>query len=292
MSKRTATLIGFTAVLMWALLALLSAAAGPVPPFQLTAMTFLIGTLAIVCTWPFRPGALSRLKQPWDVWLVGCVGLCVYHCLYFYAIQNAPAVEASLIAYLWPLLIVLLSALLPGERLKSFHVAGAILGLAGAALIITKGGKVGFSQGLQSGHVAALTSAFVWSGYSVLSRRHARTPSDVVAGFCLITALVSGLIHFAVEPTVVPESWQNWAAIFLLGAMPLGIGFFTWDIGVKNGDIQVLGAAAYAAPLLSTLVMLAAGYAAYSHSLAAACVLIALGAVIAAKDMIFRRVSG
>ena len=41
----------------------------------------------------------------------------IYHCAYFFAIQSAPPVEASLIAYLWPLLIVVFAAFLPGERL-------------------------------------------------------------------------------------------------------------------------------------------------------------------------------
>lgn len=289
MSRQTATLIGFSAVLMWAFLALLSTAAGAIPPFQLTAMSFIIGASAIIATWPFRPQAIKSLYQPWQVWLTGCLGLCVYHCLYFFAIQNAPPVEASLIAYLWPLLIVLFSALLPGEKLKYYHIVGAVLGLAGAFLIITKGGQIGLTGGLQSGHVAALACAFVWSGYSVLSRRYAAVPPDVVAGFCLVTAVVAGGIHFATETTVMPASPQNWLALVLLGALPLGFGFFTWDIGVKRGDIQVLGAASYAAPLLSTLVLLAAGYAELTLALMVACLLITLGAVIAAKDMLFKK---
>ncbi len=286
------TAIGFVAIIMWAFLALLSTAVGPVPPFLLTAMAFLIGALSIMVTWPFRPQAIRSLRQPIGVWVIGCLGLCAYHCLYFYAIQNAPPVEASLIAYLWPLLIVLFSALLPGERLKFHHVLGAICGLAGAALIITKGGQVGFSSGIKSGHVAALACAFVWSSYSLLSRRYPGAPPDVVAGFCLVTSVVAVAIHFAVqEPMIMPVVPSSWVALVLLGVFPLGLAFFTWDIGVKKGDIQVLGAASYASPLLSTLVMLAAGLAAYSNSLVIACLLITLGATLAAKDMIFRRKS-
>lgn len=289
MSKTTATLIGFTAILMWAFLALLGTAAGPVPPFQLTAMTFLVGGLTGAASWLWRPGAIRALRQRWQVWAVGTLGLCVYHCLYFFAIQTAPPVEASLIAYLWPLLIVLFAALLPGERLHVHHVIGAIMGLAGAVLIITRGGAVGLSDGLKLGHVLALACAFIWSGYSVVSRRFGDVPTDVVAGFCLITAVVAGALHLALEPTVWPQAAGQWLAIGLLGLFPLGIGFFTWDIGVKKGDIMVLGAASYAAPLLSTLVLLAGGFAAYHWSIAVACLLITLGAMIAAKDMLFRR---
>jgi drug/metabolite transporter (DMT)-like permease len=288
-SPKTATVIGSIAIVMWAFLALLSTASGPIPPFQLTAMTFLLGGLTGVASWGFRPGAMAALKQPWQVWLTGTFGLCVYHILYFFAIQNAPPVEASLIAYLWPLLIVLFAALLPGERLRMHHIIGAILGLGGAVMIITKGGAVGLSDGLQLGHILALACAFIWSGYSVLSRRLGNVPTDVVAGFCLITAIVAFVLHVSLETTVWPVTTEQWLAIALLGIFPLGVAFYTWDIGVKQGDIMVLGAASYAAPLLSTLVLLAFGYATFHWTIGVACLLITAGAVIAAKDMIFKR---
>jgi drug/metabolite transporter (DMT)-like permease len=286
-TRNRATLIGFTAILMWAFLALLATASGNVPPFQLTAMCFLIGGLAGVASWVWRPTAIQSFRQSWQVWVTGTFGLCVYHCLYFFAIQNAPPVEASLIAYLWPLLIVLFAALLPGETLRWYHVLGAILGLTGAIVIITKGGTVGLSAGLKSGHIMALACAFIWSGYSVLSRRFGNVPTDIVTGYCLITAVVAFGLHLALEPTVWPQTLIQWIAIGMLGLLPLGLGFFAWDIGVKKGDIIVLGATSYAAPLLSTLVLVAAGFASISWPLAIACLLITAGAVIAAKDMIF-----
>jgi drug/metabolite transporter (DMT)-like permease len=287
MTRKSATMIGFTAILMWAFLALLSTSAGPIPPFQLTAMSFFIGSCTGIIGWIWRPSAIQSLRQNWQVWLVGTFGLCVYHCLYFFAIQNAPPVEASLIAYLWPLLIVLFAALLPGERLRLHHIIGAVLGLIGAVVIITKGGTVGFSAGLKSGHIMALACAFIWSGYSVLSRRLGHVPTDVVTGFCFITAVVAFGLHITLEPTVWPQTTQQWVAIVLLGLLPLGLGFYAWDIGIKKGDIMVLGASSYAAPLLSTVVLVVAGYASASWSVALACLLITLGAVIAAKDMIF-----
>lgn len=287
MTRMSATGIGFAAVLMWAFLAVLSTASGPIPPFQLTAMCFFIGGLSGIISWIWRPTAIHALRQNWQVWLVGTFGLCTYHVLYFFAIQNAPPVEASLIAYLWPLLIVLFAAMLPGERLRPHHVIGAVLGLAGAIVIITNGGTVGLSTGLKPGHVMALACAFIWSGYSVLSRRLGHVPTDVVAGFCLITAAVSLVFHLVLEPTVWPQTASQTAAILLLGFLPLGLGFYAWDYGVKKGDIMVLAASSYAAPLLSTLVLVAAGYASASWTLASACLMITAGAAIAAKDMIF-----
>jgi drug/metabolite transporter (DMT)-like permease len=288
MRRSSATLIGFTAVLMWALLALMSAASGAVPPFQLAAMTFLIGGLMGAVTWPFRKGAMASLHQGWQVWLLGVGGLFGYHFVYFSAIRAAPAVEVSLIAYLWPLFLVVFSAFLPGERLKLHHIIGVVLGLAGAVVIITGGEGLSLSNGLETGHALAFACSLIWSGYSVLSRRFGKVSTDVVAGFCLITALLSAICHLLFEITVWPADTLQWAAVIGLGLLPVGAAFYSWDYGVKHGDIMVLGAASYASPLLSTLVLVAAGFAPLTWTVVAACLLITAGAVIAAKDMLFK----
>src|SRR5690606_594138 len=141
-----ATLIGFSAVAMWALLALLTDASGTTPPFLLSAITFAIGTAVGLIARPFMPAPDRPTNIPFQAWVIGIGGLFGYHFFYFTARRNARAVEASLIAYLWPLLIVLGSALMPGERLQWHHVAGALLGFAGAALIVTKGGGLAFES--------------------------------------------------------------------------------------------------------------------------------------------------
>lgn len=287
MSRGAATATGFVAVALWALLALFTAASGQVPPFQLAAMTFAIGGAAGACAMAFRPGAARALRQPWPVWAVGIGGLFGYHFVYFSALRAAPPVEAGLIAYLWPLLIVLFSALAPGERLRLHHVAGALLGFAGAGMIVARNG-LQFDPEYGTGYALALLAALIWSSYSVLSRRFRDVPTDAVTGFCLATAAGAALCHLALEDWVTPAGAREWLAILGLGLGPVGLAFFVWDVGVKHGDIQVLGAASYAAPLLSTLVLVAFGFAAPSWTLAAACALITLGAVLAAKDMILR----
>ena len=111
----------------------------------------------------------------------------------------------------------------------------------------------------------------------------------MVAGYCLITAAVAFVLHLALESTVWPETATQWMAIVILGAIPLGAGFYAWDYGCKHGDIMILGALSYAAPLFSVLVLLLAGFGVFHWSVALACILITVGAAIAAKDMLFKR---
>ena len=286
--KTRATLIGFSAILMWALLALFTAASGKMPPFQLSAICFLIGSLPGILVLAARPERARLLRQPAKVWVTGILGLFGYHFLYFTALRNAPAVEAGLIAYLWPLLIVVGSALLPGERLKWNHLLGALLGLGGTVLIVGRNGFA-FDDAYLLGYGAAFLCAFTWSGYSLLTRRFDAASTDLVTGFCLVTSILSLLCHLLLETTVWPETNLEWLAVAGLGLLPVGAAFYAWDYGVKNGDIQILGAASYAAPLLSTFVLILTGFAEPSWRIGLACLLVTGGAVLAAKDMIVRR---
>jgi drug/metabolite transporter (DMT)-like permease len=282
MTRGRATAIGFTAVLMWALLALLTVASGDVPPFLLAALCFAVGGLVGLLDMARRGVPLDRaFGQPPVVWALGIGGIFGFHFFYFTAIRNAPPAQASLVAYLWPLLIVLFSGLLPGERLRPAHLLGAALAFAGVALLL--GPQAAALSGAHlTGYAAALACALFWSGYSVLSRVFGQAPTESVAGFCLVSAVLAALCHLALEPTVWPRDAGEWLAVLALGLGPVGGAFYVWDIGMKRGDVQLLGTAAYAAPLLSTALLVATGAAQPTLSLLAATALITGGAALAA----------
>ena len=279
MSRRSATLIGFSAIALWALLALLTIFSAPMPPFQLNAITFAIGGM-VGLVWTVRRGIGVLRRVSLKSYIFGTAALFGYHALYFTAFRIGPDASTGLIAYLWPLLIVLFSGLLPQETLRARHVAGAVLGLCGAGLIVTASGSAGAP-------ITALALAFLcaltWAGYSVASRIMGDVPTEAVTVYCLATAVLSLLAHMALETTIWPQTHIGWASVIALGIGPVGIAFFTWDIGMKRGDIQLLGTASYAAPLLSTLALMAAGITQPSLTIGLAAVLITAGALLAAS---------
>ena len=282
MSRNRATLIGFTAVLQWALLALFTIGSAPVPPLLLNAMCFAIGG-ALGLIWTLANGRMAVLKTvPLRVYVLSTLGLFGAHFLYFTAFRMAPMAETGLIAYLWPLIIVLMSGLLPGEKLKPLHILGAVVAFAGAALIVQRGGGV-MNANTLPGFGVAFVFACVWASYSVLSRRIGDVPTESVTVFCLAAALLSASAHMALETTIWPQSALGWASVAALGVGPVGLAFFTWDVGMKRGDIQLLGVASYAAPLLSTFALVAVGITKPSSTILIAAGLIAGGAALAAR---------
>lgn len=282
MTRQKATAIGFTAILMWALLALMTIGSTPVPPFLLNALCFGIGgTIGLV--WIGFGAGFGVLRQvSWKVYAFGTIGLFGYHALYFTAFRIAPFAEVGLIAYLWPLFIVLFSGLLPGEKLRLFHVIGALVAFAGAGLIVMSRGEAADTIPML-GLVLAFGCALAWAAYSVLSRQLGAVPTESVVAYCLMTAALSVPTHLMFEDTLWPQGGWGWLSVIGLGLGPVGAAFFTWDIGMKKGDIQLLGVASYAAPLLSTLALIAGGKAEAKPVLLLAALLITVGALLAAR---------
>lgn len=285
-----ATLVGLGAIGLWAALASLTVYAGPIPPFQLLAMTFAVGTLVGLLYARLTGQSLSVLASvPTASWALGVYGLLAYHACYFFALQRAPALEASLVNYLWPLLIVVLSGLLPerlgGKGLAWWHVVGALLGFAGTGVILLSAkGRPEFS-GSVLGYTFAFAAAIIWSSYSVASRLFAAVPSVAVIGSCAATAFGSLLLHLLLETATWPTTTTAWLAVLGLGLGPVGLAFYLWDEGMKHGDVRLLGAVSYATPVVSTFVMAVLGLGEATTSIWIAALLITAGALLASRDL-------
>lgn len=277
------TRVGFIAIALFGTLALLTTLTeGAIPPFQMMAMCFGIAFVLICLRWlMLRDNGFRYLKQPFFSWLIGIGGLFGFHFFYFKGMSLAPAVEVSLITYLWPLLIVLFSSFLPGEKLRSYHLAGALLALTGCWLLISAKDEFGFDEQYLSGYLYGLGAAISWGLYSSLSRLVRHVPSDAVAWFCAATAVLALIYHVLFEQTVWPADGFQWIGIIGLGLGPVGAAFFFWDYGVKYGNIQLIGTLAYITPLISTLLLIVSGYAEASFSVIASGLLIVSGSIVA-----------
>jgi len=258
-SRRRATLLGVVAIVLWSSLALMALFTAELPPFEVLAISFGIGGLCGIGMLAVRgAGSLNTLRQPWAAFALTVTALFGYHALYFFAFRHAPAVEVNLINYLWPLLIVVFAACLPGVRLRAGQIVGTALGLVGVVFMVMRGEGLAFDPAHLQGYLAAFLAAVTWAAYSVLNRRFHAVPSAAIAGSCMVVGLLAAVVHAVFETTLMPTTSQ-WCVLALMGVGPVGIAFWLWDHGTKHGDIAVLGTLAYAAPLLSTLLLLISG---------------------------------
>ena len=101
-----AQLFALGAIALWVSVASLGVLLKHLPPFLLTGLSLLIGGLLAL------PQVLRDPRQwrvPLSTLALGIYGLFGYHFMLFMALRLAPAVEANLINYLWPLLMVVLA---------------------------------------------------------------------------------------------------------------------------------------------------------------------------------------
>lgn len=281
-ARRLSTVYALGAIALWAALASLGISLKHVPPFLLTGIALLIGSIPawpLYRQWKVSPATLA----------MGVYGLFGYHFLLFIALQLAPPVEANLVNYLWPLLIVVLAPLfIPGVRLRPAHVFAALLGFGGAALAILGRESAGTSvlSGWSWGYLPALGGAFIWASYSLLTKRAALSshvfPTAAIGLFGLVSGLLSLLCHWLLEPAVVLNG-QDWLLLAITGLGPLGAAFFMWDKALKLGDARHIGILSYLTPLASTSLLLLVSGSPFTLNIALAAAMIIGAAVLGTR---------
>ncbi|MCT6717185.1 DMT family transporter [Acidovorax sp. K2F] len=270
-----ANLYALGAIALWASLASLGVSLTHIPPFLLTGVALIIGS---VPAWPFVLRDPAQWRIPLRTLALGVYGLFAYHFLLFIALRHAPPVEANLVNYLWPLFIVVLSpVVLPGVALRPPHVLAALLGFGGAAIAIAGGREL--SGTLAWGYLPALAAAFIWATYSLMTKRVAAFPTTAIGLFGLVSGVLSLLCHVALEPPVALQP-RDWGLLAVLGLGPLGASFFMWDKALKLGDARHIGILSYITPLASTALLILVSGRAFTWSIALATAMIISAAVM------------
>lgn len=277
------SMFALAAIVLWSSLATLGVALNHVPPFLLTGLSLAIGSLIALPLSGFRP---ARWRVPLSTFALGIFGLFSYHFLLFVALRHAPPVQANLVNYLWPLLIVVLApVILPGTKLRAVHVAAALMGFAGAAVVILGGNSsqmAGPGTTEVWGYLPALAAAFIWASYSLLTKRVAAFPTAAIGGFALVSGLLSLLCHVLMEPAV-QLTLRDWSLIVIIGLGPLGAAFFLWDKALKLGDARHIGILSYLTPLLSTAMLITVSGRAFTWPVALATAMIVGAAIVGTR---------
>jgi len=272
-----ATLIGSSSIFLWALWPSLAVFAAPIPTFQTLAAGMAVGFLCLAALRVVRGERLAGMLPPSAGLLIaGVVGILGTNAFNFIAITRISPAQASVIAYLWPMMALLLAGAFGLKRLRLRHAVAVALGFAGAVLVIDPFGETAFDI---IGIGCALLAGLSWAGYTTYRMVDDRGPSDAVGIYSLIAAAVCLAAHTQIEQTQALSVIQL-VAILGLGIAPMGLANAVWDYGVARGDARKLAILAYGTPLAATLLLAIFGLAPVTPLLVAGALLIVAGAAI------------
>ncbi len=246
MNQKTKSLfLGIITIICWGSLATFGNLLIHLPPFYVLGVVFIMGSIP---AWLRSKEMFLSLK----ILLLGVGGYFGYHFFLFYAFRYAPAIEANLINYLWPVIMVILTPVFFRDtKLKIYHVVGAVLSIVGSVfLVFGKGGELREENLI--GYILAFLAALTWPLYSIGKKKMPATSVWAIGSFCLVSGLLCFVVHMAIEPRVVLQFEDAWK-LLLMGIGPFGIAFYCWDVALRFGDSRVMGALAYLTPVLSTL---------------------------------------
>ena len=273
--RAAATLLGALAVPLWATWPALSVQMRAIPALECAGLAFLVAFCLLLRIEPRGHSPAAASFRSWIPALAFALGQSGSAVFFLLATRWISAGEANLIVYLWPGMIVGMGALLGLFRLRIPHVLGVMLGFAGAAVVVGASAMTLSYAGIGLAFLGAIS----WALYCVFRLRWRGPAPALLARGCGISALLCAIVHFLLEPSVVPDA-QGWLAVIGTGILPTALAALSWDTGIRNGDSRLLAVMAYATPLCSTLLLIALGLQLFSLSLLIGAVLIALGGVL------------
>lgn len=271
------------AVMLWSVAPLLAELAHTSSPLQLTALTLLAGALA---TLPLsRRVPMTMLSKGWQlsVWLG--VPLLIFGAVssYFIGMRLAPAAEAALITYTWPVLFVLLSQWSRFGKLRMAGVIGALIAFSGAALLLLPQALSGGLGGATSGYALALLAACCWALYSWLGQTAPLALTPLLPRLLLIACAIAAGASLLMEGSIEVPSSDALLAGIALGLGPYGIAMVAWDKALRLGQASIVGSLAYGVPILAAALLVAAGMSVLDWRLPCAAILVVIGCLKAGR---------
>lgn len=280
--KSYATLIGYSALLLWACSGVLASSVVRIPTFEVLAFSLSLSFIAtcLLLTWQKR---WHIVKQSWVLWVTGILGIFGNDAFYVAAFKHAPPAQSDLISYLYPILIIVIASFLPSERFSSKYIIAGFLGFFGTYLLITAGGTMPFNMKYFTGYCFALLNALAWSIFCVASHHYRDAPIEMIGLYCGCGVLFSLVTHFFIEPTVIPNLHES-LVLITMGLATQGSAYYLWDYGVKYGNFNLLSILAYGNPIMAVILLIISGKSHYSHTLLEAALLISAGGALAGLD--------
>jgi len=229
-------------------------------PVNLTIMRLFVVCIVFLILLVLKPNKFSKIqkKDIIPIFLLGFLGIIIYHLGLNYGEQYISASAASVIIATIPIFVVILASIFLKEKITFRIVAGVFLSLIGVVIISTFG-KSGYLFEIKyiSGALAVLLAAIMGAGYTIVGKKMLQRYSalSLTVYVCLLGSL--GLIPFisiSLFEEVAAMSLTGWSVVIFLGVFPTVIGYVLWFVALEIKSASKISVYLYFIPVLSTII--------------------------------------
>jgi len=243
-------------LLMWGSLAAVSKLLlGNLDSYQV--MFYMYG-FGVVIFW-----AMLRSRVNWRAaltWRTGEAALLfacgaltfLYDFFYLKSLERIPAVEASMLNYLFPIFIVLFAIPMHGEKMNRYKAASVLMGAAGTALLVTEGQLGSFAFTDLEGDAYAVAAAVSWGLFTNLVKKNRQ---DLMLSTIAITAVAFALSAGALllsSRFVLPRSGDLYGVLWL-SVSNIVLGFLLYFRALKYASASLVASFTFFTPFVTLL---------------------------------------
>ena len=235
-----------------------------VPPITLNFLRWVLAFVILLplAAWVLRPG--SGLWAHWRRFaLLGLLGVGLYNALQYLALHTSTALNVTLVASSMPLWMMALGRLFFDARITRPQLLGALLSMAGVAVVLARGNLAQLAQlQLVPGDLYMLAATIAWAWYSWLLARRAE-PDAIRADWAafLLAQIVfglgwSGLMtagEWALTDARIQWGWPLAAALLFVAVGPAVLAYRFWGLGVQHAGPTVAGFFGNLTPLFTAV---------------------------------------
>jgi len=277
------TLLGGCGIFFWSLTAWMAMNLSNIPPFEFLMITQGITFLSAIARLSYKK-SWHTTKQPLIFWILGSICVPLNLLGYFISFRYIDPALADLIYYMYPIHVFMISSLfLPGV-FSIRGLMGCLLCFMGIYVLCYEDISLFFHTVRWEGMFFAILASLSWAAYTLGTKAYQNTPFEMAGLFFGVGSFFAALLHFWGEAFVTPSFMEMiYMLIWALIVQSLAINL--WEIGIKQGNFELLNALSYSIPILSVLFLVIGGYTPFTLNLVGAIIIVTLGIALSQNSL-------
>jgi len=277
-SSPLATSFGICGLFVWAMTACVAINLSNIPAFEFLTLTSFM-TFLIACTRLTIKKSWHKIRQPLSFWVIGSICIPMNLLGYFCSFRYIDASLADLIYYMYPILVVLLGAVLFRKRLTLKTLISLILCFTGIVILLAQEIERFPEKGMWQGVLLAFLGSISWAVYSLSTKIYADSPFEMVGLFFGIGSLFALVFHLQNEIFILPTLFEFSLMIFWAFIVH-NFSISMWEFGMRKGDFDLLNILSFTVPVISVCLLVICGFTPFTMRLVIATTIIAIGLIL------------